>query len=59
MRRYRVYVREVWVQAYETEAMTPEGAISKVRRGERTLDEDSFEYSHNLDAETWEVKEVE
>lgn len=56
--RYIVEVKEVWTQPVEVEASSPEEAKEKVQRGEGTVLEDRFEFSHTLDAEHWNVERV-
>jgi hypothetical protein len=61
MKNYRVWVKEVWVQAYDIEAPSKNEARLRI---EETLGmsaepaEDSFEYSHRLDAKEWKVEEM-
>lgn len=61
MPKYRVFVREVWTQAYEVEdAPTGASAVDKVARsapGVRELS-DLHEWSHQLSPETWTYEEV-
>lgn len=56
MTKFRVIVREVHVQGYFVEAITPEIAKEVVRAGGGELIEAHFEYSHTLDPDVWTVE---
>jgi hypothetical protein len=55
--KYRVLVREIWIQPKWIEAPSPESAIKLVESGDGEVDECEFEYSHTLDSATWTVEE--
>lgn len=57
MKTFVLAVREVWVQLFEIEAESKEDAKTRVHRGEGTAVDNSLEYSHTLDPETWTVDE--
>lgn len=51
--KYRIQVREVWIQGIEVEASNLQEAIEKIKDGDGDIDENDFEYSHTLDPDTW------
>lgn len=53
--KYIVNVREVHIQPYEVEAISPEDAAQAVADGEGDLIEGGFEYSHTLDRSLWDM----
>ena len=57
MPEYRVKVREVHVQDVIVTADSPEEATAKVQEGEGLYVDNSLEYSHTLDPDTWTVEE--
>lgn len=59
MAKYIVYVREVWVQAYAIEADSLEEASQGVEDGLGDVLNGDYEYSHQLDPETWTVEPFE
>ena len=46
MPKYRVWIEEVWVQAYSTEAENEDEAIRNVLDGIAEIEEGRFEFSH-------------
>lgn len=60
MPEYIVYVKEVWVQPYRVKARTPDEVLWKIksRHPDANIISDGFEYSHELDSEYWEIKEI-
>lgn len=54
--KYIVYVREVYVQANEVFANSPEEAKALVEACEGEILEDCLEYSHTLDKDSWTVE---
>lgn len=60
MNKYRVSVREVHIQGYLVDAENEEEAKDKVyhRHCDAQVDEESFEYSHDLDRNLWTVETV-
>ncbi len=56
-KRYIVGVREVWEQAKEVDADSPEDAIRLVAQGHGECIENAFEYSHDRPSEEWTVEE--
>lgn len=58
VKEYIVTVREVHCQGYRVIALSPKGAKQFVADGGGDLIEDTFEYSHTLDPDTWMVEEV-
>lgn len=55
-KKFRVFAREVWVQAYTTTADDEEGAKSAVLNGDGTPEDDTLEFSHMYAIEAWEVE---
>lgn len=56
---FRVLRREVWVQGVIVEAESEEEAKTMVADGKGENDEDSFEYSHNLNKDHLTAEPVE
>lgn len=56
-KNFAVLVREVWIQVYETEAVSEEEAIQNVKSGNVRASDGRIEYSHQLDSETWTAEE--
>lgn len=54
---YLVEVREVHVQKVRVRATSPEEAKELVAEGDGDLLDNSLEYSHCLEPETWTVEE--
>jgi hypothetical protein len=54
---FEVYVREVHVQQVNIEAASKEEAIQKVAAGEGDYVDNTLEYSHSCDTDTWTVEE--
>lgn len=54
---FEVYVREVHVQQVNVEAASKEEAMQKVADGEGTYVDNSLQYSHCCDTDTWTVEE--
>jgi calcineurin-like phosphoesterase len=57
LKKYRVLVREVWIQEFEVEATSEVDAKDRVVDGRATIVDGSLEFSHSLDQETWTVEE--
>ena len=57
MKKYIVGMREIHIQNVEIEAESPEEAIERVADGEGDFVDNSLEYSHTLNTDTWTVKE--
>ena len=57
MKDFIVNVRETWVQPVKVQAQTKKEALEKVVEGEGEYLEESLEYSHTNDTDTWDVKE--
>lgn len=56
-KKFIVFVREVYVQQVLVEAESENEAIKKVRFGEGDHLDNSLEYSHTLDSDTWTAEE--
>lgn len=61
MKRYRVVLREVYLQGYYVEAYSKEGAAKLVRDGEGELIDNDIELSHVMEGldSVYEVNEVD
>jgi len=59
MKIYRVFVKEVWVQAFDIEAESKEEAIKLITEGDGDIVQDELDYSHSLDPDTWTVEELD
>lgn len=59
MKTYRVFVKEVWVQAFDIEAESKEEAIKLITEGDGDIVQDELDYSHSLDPDTWTVEELD
>ena len=57
--KYRVFVREVWVQPVIVLAANEDDAMRLVRQGHGVVDGDNLEYSHTLPSETWTAEPEE
>lgn len=57
MKTFTVFVREVHVQEIKVEAKDAEDAMQRVARGEGDAVDNSLEYSHTLDRDTWTAEE--
>lgn len=57
-RKYRVTVREVHTVDHLIEASSPEEAIHLVALDQGTVDEGSYDFSHQLDCDHWTVVEA-
>lgn len=51
--KFIVMVREVHVQMVEVEANSEADAIERVNRGEGSTLDNTLEFSHRLNTETW------
>ena len=58
MKKFVVYVQEVWVQPRVIEAKNEEDAHRRVMKGEGEIQENDFEYSDTIAEETWNVEEL-
>ena len=58
MKRFRVMVREVHVQGVLVDAESEEDAKIKVAEGEGDYEDNSLEFSHSCDSDTWTVEEA-
>ena len=59
MKKYLITTREVWTQAYEVEALSPAQAKEQVKKHcEIYLLDNTLEYSHSLNEDTWTVEEI-
>jgi len=56
MRKFIVHVREVHIQDFTVIAKSQKKAIEFVSEGRGDIVENSLEYSHTLDPETWSVE---
>ena len=54
--KFIVRTHETWVQEYEVEAPDPETAKERVRQGEASAREDSFEFCDTHDSSEWKVR---
>jgi len=57
MKTYKVEAREVWVQTYFVEADSEDEAARLVDQGHGESEDNSLEYSHNLDPSNSVVEE--
>jgi hypothetical protein len=57
VKKYTVAVREVHIQLVEVEAESASEAKIRVAKGEGDFLDNSLEYSHSLDPDTWTVDE--
>jgi hypothetical protein len=58
-RRYIVTVREVHTQMVQVDAVDPDDAKAVVRSGGGEYLDNTLEYSHTLDCDTWTVEQVD
>jgi len=59
LRRYTVTVREVHTQMVQVDAVDPDDAKAVVRSGGGEYLDNTLEYSHTLDCDTWTVEQVD
>jgi hypothetical protein len=59
LRRYIVTVREVHTQMVQVDAVDPDDAKAVVRSGGGEYLDNTLEYSHTLDCDTWTVEQVD
>jgi hypothetical protein len=59
-KKYRVFVQEVWIQAFDVKASSKSEARELVNTmaPESMAVEDEFEYSHRTDVKEWKVEEM-
>lgn len=54
---FKVFVREIHVQQVNIEAASEKEAIQKVADGDGEYTDNTLEYSHSCDTDTWTVEE--
>lgn len=60
-KKYRVWVKQIWVQAIDITASSPEIAVRRVLdgHGEEYTGDSGFMYQEDLDSDSWDVEDLE
>jgi len=59
LRRYLVTVREVHTQMVQVDAVDPDAAKAVVRSGGGEYLDNTLEYSHTMDCDTWTIEQID